>query len=144
MTRGGICSRSRHATLSSARKNLSELLRRNHFKLRIRAVARLLVGAPSAKFRHVPKSAALHMLVSNLHHQFSSHWLPREVFALAPSALTTRHALLPCTEFRPPAPGMIHQRVTAIRLQEVCQLAPLLLSKAGTHTNVLQRARIIE
>jgi hypothetical protein len=57
-----------HWASPAASKNLREFLRGNHFELRIRTVARLLVGTPAPKLRHVPKAAPLHMLIRNLHH----------------------------------------------------------------------------
>ena len=46
----------RLARLAAVGKNLCQFLRRNHFELRIGAVAGLLVGAPSAKLRHVTEA----------------------------------------------------------------------------------------
>ena len=78
---------------SRPREDLRQLLRRNHFELRVGAVARLLVGAPPAKLRHVAEARALHVLVSDLDHQLGPQRLPRQILALAPAALPARHAL---------------------------------------------------
>ena len=43
--------------LATVRKNLCQLLRRNDLELGISAVARLLVGSPSAKLRHMAEAA---------------------------------------------------------------------------------------
>ncbi len=80
--------------LRPAGENRHQLLRRNDFELGIGAVARLLVGAPSAKLRHVTEAAALHVLVGDFDHQLGPQRLPRQVLALAPAALAARHALL--------------------------------------------------
>src|SRR5882724_10480962 len=97
-----------------APKNRCQLVRRNHFELRIRAVARLLVRAPSAKMRHVPEASALHVLISDFHHQLGPQRLPRQVLALAPAALATRHAMsaFPVCGFMlgPLLPRMIGER----------------------------------
>jgi hypothetical protein len=56
-------------SLAAGGENFRQLLWRNHFELRVGTVAQLLVCAPSAELRHVPETAALHVLVSNFHHQ---------------------------------------------------------------------------
>ena len=76
-----------------AGENRHQLLRRHHFELGIGAVARLLVGAPPAKLRHVPEAGALHVLVGDFDHQLGPQRLPRQVLALAPAALASRHAM---------------------------------------------------
>src|SRR6202035_3355270 len=77
----------------TAGENRHQLLWRNNFELGIGAVARLLVRAPPSKLRHVTETGALHVFVSDFHHQFGTQWLPRQVLALAPAALATRHAM---------------------------------------------------
>jgi hypothetical protein len=54
---------------AAAGENFCQLLRSDHFELRVGTVARLLVRAPSAELRHVPETAALHVLVCNFYHQ---------------------------------------------------------------------------
>src|ERR1700722_10722263 len=81
------------ADLAAVGKDLFQFLRRNHFELRISAIARLLIGAPSAELRHVTESVSLHVLVRNLHYEFGSQRFPRQVFTLTPAALPARHAL---------------------------------------------------
>jgi hypothetical protein len=58
--------------LAGAAENCHQLLRRYYFQLRVGAVLRMLVGAPSAKLRHVAEAIALHMLVSHFDNQFRS------------------------------------------------------------------------
>src|SRR5215472_14419596 len=74
-------------------KDLSQFLRRNNFQLRIRAVLRLLVGAPAAELRGVAEAVSLHMVIRNFNYQFRTQRFPGKIFALTPSALATRHAL---------------------------------------------------
>ena len=58
-------------------KNRHQLLRQNYFELGIGAVARFFVDPPSSKLRRVTEPRALHVLISDLDHQFGSQWLPR-------------------------------------------------------------------
>src|SRR5437870_2711 len=78
---------------AAAGKDRHQLLRRNHFELGIRAVARLLIGAPPSKVRKVAEAGALHVFVGDFDHQLGPQRLPRQVLALAPAALATRHAM---------------------------------------------------
>src|SRR6267378_436476 len=61
---------------SAAGENRGQLLGGNHFELRISAVARLLIHAPPPEMRHVPEAKALHVLVSDLGHQFRPQGFP--------------------------------------------------------------------
>src|SRR4051794_17164388 len=61
------------------RENARELVRRNHLELRVRAIGRLLVRAPPAKLRGVPKACILHVIVRDLYDQLGTERLPREV-----------------------------------------------------------------
>src|SRR5664279_3386353 len=80
-------------SLSTAGENRRQLLRGNHFQLGVGAVARFLVLPPPSKMCHVPEASALHMLISDFHHQLGSQRFPRQVLAVAPSALAAGHAL---------------------------------------------------
>src|SRR5580704_13995066 len=120
-----------------AGENLHQLLRWNHLKLRVRAIARLLICAPPAKLGHVTEAGALHMLVSDFDHQFGSKRFPRQVFPLAPATLTAGHALFTCAKLRPAAPRVIHQRISPIRQEEFRQLTALLCRETCTYTYVL-------
>ena len=51
-------------------------MRRDYFKLLIRAVSRLLISPPTPKMCRVPKAIALHVLVSNLNHELGSAAAP--------------------------------------------------------------------
>src|SRR5581483_9737418 len=62
--------------LPTVRENLCQLLRWDYFKLSIGAIARLLVGSPSAKLGHVTEPVPLHVLVGDFHYQFGAQWLP--------------------------------------------------------------------
>src|SRR3954454_24457528 len=61
---------------AAAAENGCQLLRRNHFELGKRTVARLLVRTPPSKLGRVAEPVALHVVVSNLHHQLGTYWLP--------------------------------------------------------------------
>jgi hypothetical protein len=50
-------------------ENFRQLLWWDHFQLLVSTIPRLLVRAPPSELRHVPETAALHVLVSNFHHQ---------------------------------------------------------------------------
>src|SRR6202051_3582445 len=60
-----------------SRKNGSQLVRRNNFKLLVGAIAWLLVGTPPPELRHMTEARALHMLVRDFHNQLRSERLPR-------------------------------------------------------------------
>src|SRR6516225_11358430 len=77
---------------AASRKDRHQLLRWNHFELRVGAVARLLVGAPSSKLRHVTEASSLHMLICDLNHEFRSERFPGQILALTPAALAARHS----------------------------------------------------
>src|ERR1043165_1415801 len=100
-----------HANSAAAGENRRQFLGWNNFELLIRAVGGLLVWAPTSKMRHVPESACLHMLVRDFHNEFGPQRLPRKIFALAPAALDTRHALagriFPGSMLSPLLPGVI-------------------------------------
>src|SRR5580704_5100828 len=97
LANGARCMRRRNLLEQSAahvsRENCFQLVRRNDFKLRIGAVARLLVSTPLPELRHMTESRALHMLVRNLDYQLGSERLPGQIFAVAPTALTSRHPM---------------------------------------------------
>ena len=76
-----------------SRENRFQLVRRNDFKLRVGAIARLLVGPPLPELRHMTESRPLHMLVCNFDYQLGSERLPRQILAVAPTALTSRHPM---------------------------------------------------
>src|ERR1017187_6939784 len=106
------------AILLPAGKNLHQLLRRHYFQLRVRAVLRTLVRAPSPELRHVPEAPALHMLIRNLQHQLRPQRLPRQILPGAPATLPAGHALRLALAARPSGPRMSLQRVLAMRLEE--------------------------
>src|SRR4029077_4400251 len=103
---------------ATLRENRRQLLRRNHFKLRIRTVAGVLVLGPSAELRRMTEPVSLHVVVSDLHHQFGSQRFPRQVLALAPAALPARHTFRRISRFAglvcPMLPWMIVERVLAV------------------------------
>jgi hypothetical protein len=136
------------AQLSSVRENLSQFLRGDNFQLSIGAVHRLLIVPPSAELRSVTKTIPLHVVVRNFHNQLWAQWFPREVFSLTPSTLAARHALrlvaIGFSVFGPRLPRMRCEGIFAIRSQEVHQLLAFRGAEAGTHSNVLQCAGVIE
>src|SRR5579864_685217 len=104
---------------ATLRENRCQLLRRNHLKLRIRAVAGLLVLAPSAELRRVAEPVSLHVVVSDFHDQFGAQGFPRQVLALAPAALPARQTFRRIASLAglvcPMLPWMIVERVFAVR-----------------------------
>src|SRR5579864_6643535 len=93
----------------------------------------------------MPEARALHVLVRDFDHQFGAQWFPRQVLALAPAALASRHPLpgFACM-LRPPPPRMIGQSIFSIWLKKFHELLSLLHRKAGADAYVLQRARLVE
>ena len=76
------CARRRKAPDSCSRSDVAgedrfQLVRRDDFELRVGAIARLLVGAPSPELRHMAEAGALHVLVCDFDYQFGSERLPR-------------------------------------------------------------------
>ena len=65
------------AAYSKSAEDFRQLLRRNYLELIIRAVARILVFAPSSKLRRVTKAAPLHMIVGNFDYKLRTQRLPR-------------------------------------------------------------------
>ena len=97
LANGARCTRRRNllelGTPQVSRENRFQLVRRNDFKLRVSAIARLLVGTPLPELRHMTESRPLHMLVCNFDYQLGSERLPRQILAVAPTALTSRHPM---------------------------------------------------
>src|SRR5277367_2325029 len=98
LANGAICMRRRNlleqsASLEVSSENRFQLVRRNDFKLRVGAIARLLVGPPLPELRHMAESRSLHMLICNLNYQLGTERLPRQILAVAPTALTSRHPM---------------------------------------------------
>ena len=73
---GVLPGKSREHSSAFAGEDLHQLLRCNHFELRIRTFARLFVRAPSAKLRHVAEAAALHVLVGHFDDQLRPQRFP--------------------------------------------------------------------
>src|SRR4029453_14738666 len=114
-------------------------------ELGIRAVARLLVGAPAAKLRCVTEAAALHVIVGDFDDQFGTQRLPRQIFALAPPALAARHAPLGFTaRLRPIFPRVSGKRVFAVGSEEFYQLAALCFREARAPPDPPQAARAVQ
>ena len=82
-------------------------------------LARLFVGAPSAKLRHVAEARTLHVLICNFDNQLGPQWLPRKILAFAPAALASRHTMPRFTRLGrglgPALPGVVSQHFLAIR-----------------------------
>src|SRR5688572_22878142 len=111
--------------LAAGSENLGELLRWNDLELSVCAIVRLLVRAPSAKLRGVPEAAALHVVVCDFNHQLGTQRFPREILALAPAALSSRHAL---RDFAGPMfPGVTGERIVAVGSKEFRKLPALRL-----------------
>src|SRR5690348_6614811 len=118
--------------LSCPCEDLLKFVRSHYFQLRIRAVLRPLVAAPATKFRHVTKPVSLQMIVGNLRHQFGSQRFPRQIFAAAPSAFSSRHPRRAIRSFcfSPLSPRVPGQRILAPRRQKLHELAPLFCRKS--------------
>src|SRR5271154_5006429 len=97
LANGAKCMRRRNllelGTPQVSSENRFQLVRRNDFKLRVGAIARVLVGPPLPELRHMAESRALHMLVCNFDYQLGPERLPRQILAVAPTALTSRHPM---------------------------------------------------
>jgi len=122
-------------------------MRRNYLELSVRAVARFFVGAPSAKMRHVPEAGALHVLIGDFQHQFRAQRFPRQIFPLAPAALSSGHALAhfgagEC--FRPLPPRMILERVFAIGRELFYKSAARIVGETCADADVLQGSRVVK
>src|SRR5262249_20602916 len=93
----GSCSRrstvSRSRALSAGRKDRRELMRWHDLELRERTVTRWLVRSPPSELRRMAKAPALHVVVRDLDDELRTQRLPREIFALTPSAPVTGSAL---------------------------------------------------
>ena len=94
--------------------------------------------------RHVPKAIALHVLIGDFDDQLGTERLPRQIFALAPTALPAGHAMSGFSVyefgFRPALPRMIGERVVAIGREKFYQLTALFGCEAGADTDVLECA----
>src|SRR5262249_19019715 len=81
-------------------------------------------------------------------HQFRTQRFPRQVLALAPSALAAGHALRAFSQtninFGPGPPRVIDQSLSAIGVEKLCQLEALRIAETGAHSHMLERARIIK
>src|SRR5258708_6902458 len=64
-------------SFSEVQKDGFQLVRRDDFKLRVGAIARLAVGAPPPELRHMTEARALHVLVRDFDYQLCSERLPR-------------------------------------------------------------------
>src|SRR6185437_14270770 len=107
-----------------------------------------LVRSPSAELSGVPEAPALHVVVSHLDDELGAEGLPREILALAPAALAARHALellarLEVDFAGPLLPGVIDERVGAVRSEEAHELGALGRGEARAHAHVLQMAPVI-
>src|SRR6185503_3137097 len=78
---------------ATGREDRCELVRRNHFELRVGAIGGFLVRAPAPEVRGVAETRALDVVVSDLGHELGPHGFPRQILALAPAALAAGHAL---------------------------------------------------
>ena len=121
-------------------------MRRNDLELSVGAIAWLLIFSPSAELCGMTESVALHVVVSDFHHQLGPERLPRQILSLTPAALAARHAADSFSGFlfRPALPRMIGERVFAIGLKELCKLEPFFITEAGANAHMLQTAAVIE
>src|SRR6185369_4700169 len=127
-------------------EDLGQLLWRHNFELRVSAIARLLVRPPPSKLRDMAKAAALHVVISDFDYKLGPQRLPGQIFALAPSALAARHALLGAIRcvFGPMLPWVRGKSVLSVRRQVVYKLTPDPFGEARADSDMLQRAGFVE
>src|ERR1700754_2975754 len=115
-------------------------MRRDNLELLVGAVFRGFVGAPTSEVREMTETRALHVFIRDFNDELGTKRLPREVLALAPSALAAGHALVHRVGagFGPGTPRMVGERVVTIGFEELDELAALLLREAGADADVLQ------
>src|SRR5262245_66148811 len=89
------------------------------------------------------EARALHVVVGDLHDELGAQRLPREVLSLAPAALASGHALVGRLRAAPVLPGVIRERVLAVRLQDRDELASLLVAEARRDPDVVQRSVVV-
>src|SRR5579871_2733838 len=132
--------------LATSGENRLQLMRRHDLQLRVGAIGRLLVRAPSAKVRHVAEAGTLHVLVGDFGNQFGTDRLPREVLALAPTALPAGQPMhsFGLTISGPLFPRVAVEGVLAVWHEKLRQFAALLLCKAGADADVLQATGIVK
>ena len=120
-------------------------MRGHDFELRIGAVRGLFVRTPSAKSRHVPEAAALHVLVGNFDDKLGAERLPGKILALAPAALASGHPMFAIARSRlgPAFPGMIRKSVFSIWREEIYEFAPHVIFKASADADVLKGTGIV-
>src|SRR5947209_14480693 len=70
-----------------------QLLGRRLLELRVRALARRLVGPPPLERRRVAEPRALQVVVRDLADELDAQRLPAQILAVVPAALRARHAL---------------------------------------------------
>jgi hypothetical protein len=136
------------ACLTTGRENCLQLLWRNYFELGISTVAGLFVGSPPAELRRMAETVSLHVIVCDFDHQLGSQWFPRQVLALTPAALATRHAtdtlIAGISMLGPRLPRMTGERVFTVRLEEFCEFLAFPGAEARTNSDVLQSAGIVK
>ena len=93
------------------------------------------------------EAPALHMFVSDFHHQLRTQRFPRQIFALAPAALSARHPLtgfgVLCHILGPALPWVIGKRILAIRRKVIDELTTHAVREAPANADMLQRTRLI-
>src|SRR5438270_351980 len=103
-------------------EDLRELVQSRDLELRVVAVDRRLVHAPSDENRGMAKPRPLHVVVLHFADALDPERLPRQVFAGAPAALAAGHPRLLSVRIGPFPPGMILERALAARRQFLAAL----------------------
>jgi len=80
--------------LSATLEDGLQFLRGDDFQLREGAGLGFAVGAPAAEVGHVAEPAALHVFICDFDDEFGAQRFPLEIFATAPTAFATGHAVL--------------------------------------------------
>src|SRR5215831_4606500 len=93
----------------------------------------------------MPKAISLHVVICDLNHKLWPQWFPRQIFALAPAALTARHPLHSVLShtFCPMSPGMSLERVVSIWIEKLYKFFSLGSAEACADADMLQGSRII-
>ena len=94
--------------------------------------------------RQVSETRALHVLIRDLDNKLNAQRFPTQIFARAPSRLTSGHAAAGlCLVALPVSPRMLAQSIFAIRRKKLDKLFAFGSGEAGTDSDVLKLPRII-
>src|SRR6202041_1963322 len=99
----------------------------------------------ASELRHMPKPVSLHVVISDLDHQFGPQSLPGKILSLAPAALPARQTLSGRRAIRRPLPPRVTgQSVLPVRVQNLLQFQTPGHRKTRADPDMLQRAAIVK